>query len=183
MCDNYCVSQRWISQHWLVDYQYNFSRFWCLCNIFSSELLFTNNGWFFSEPQAMVGTSISFTTLKDLSQKKQSGKRRYATSRKHVDAPDKRGTSGTRPRVDKGGWIWITRHWAAFGTRLRLSCLGLHSVDLLIYSKVSIACVGGLVSWGLPASSSGGINGPAGLLLLLGTHPAGGPPTPTPAGV
>ena len=82
-----------------------------LCNIFSSELLFTNNGWFFSEPQAMVGTSISFTTLKDLSQKKQSGKRRYATSRKHVDAPDKRGTSGTSGQGWKGEGRALGSFW------------------------------------------------------------------------
>ena len=152
----------------------------CLCNIFSSDLLQTKN-WLFFFRSASNGWNINIihNIERLIPNKSNLGSEGVQLVGNMLMRPTRGEPVGPVAKGEKGRG----GHWAAFGTRLRLSCLGLHSVDLLIYSKVSIACVGGLVSWGLPASSSGGINGPAGLLLLLGTHPGGGPPTPTPAGV
>ena len=164
MCDKYCVSQRWNSQHWLVDYQYNFSRFWCFLHFcvtyFQVSCCSPTMGGFFQSRKQWLEHQYHSQHWKTYPKKNNLGSEGMQLVGNMLMRPTRGEPVGPVAKGEKGRG----GHWAAFGTRLRLSCLGLHSVDLLIYSKVSIACVGGgsagvcrpppaAASMGLPGSS------------------------------
>ena len=123
MCDNYCVSPRWNSQHWLVDSQYNFSRFWCFLHFcvtyFQVSCCSPTMGGFFQSRKQWLEHQYHSQHWKTYPKKNNLGSEGMQLVGNMLMRPTRGEPVGPVAKGEKGRG----GHWAAFGTRLRLSCL------------------------------------------------------------